>query len=99
MAFSNSSNISSAVKHNVREQVDSPRKMVPQYGAVVHRVFLVREGIEVSSHALEAVEYLHGRAPGGALERHVLAEMCQPLFARVLVTCPGAYPVAAIYHG
>ena len=47
-----------AVEHDVGEQVDGACEVLFQYCRMIHRVFLVCEGVDVSAHPVKAVEDL-----------------------------------------
>jgi len=88
-----------AVQHDVGQQVNGARQVLPEQRRVEHGVLLVGEGVQVAAHSLEAVEYLQRVAARRALERDMLAEVGQPLLARQLVARAGAQGEAAIHHG
>ena len=88
-----------AAEHDVGEEVYGTREMVFQNGGIVHRVFLVGKGVEVASHALQPVEYLHCRTVAGALEGGMLAEMCHAFLAFLLIACAGTHFISTIHHG
>ena len=86
------------VEDDVGKQVHCSCDVLLQDGRVINRALLVGVGIQVAAHALQAVENVPRLASLGALEGDVLAEMRQPLLARLLVAGAGVYLVAAIHH-
>ena len=86
------------VEDDVGEEVHGSGDMFLQDGGIIYRALLVGVGVEVASHALQAVEDMPSLASLGALEGDVLAEVSQSLFARLLVPSASVDLIAAIYH-
>ena len=63
--------------------------MLLETSAVIDRLLLSREGIQVSAHALHAGDDLPCRAPTGSLERHVFCEVRHSALAEQLVARAG----------
>ena len=87
-----------AVEHDVGEQVNGFRQMLAQHGSIEDGVFLVGEGVDVSAHAFQFVQYPHSVAPLRSLERHVLAEVRQSFLSCLLVARSCCYLKAAVNH-
>ena len=75
-----------AAEDDVRQEVGGTWEMLFLDSGIESGVFFVGEGVQVAAHALQAVQYLDGRATAGALEAHVLAEVGHPLFASLFVS-------------
>ena len=76
------------MKHHIEKQVHGTAEMLLLAGAVVHRLLLAREGIQVAAHTLHVGYYLSRCAPVRALEAQVLGKVRHAAFLVCLV--PGA---------
>lgn len=65
------------MEDDVGEEVHGSGDMFLQDGGIIYRALLVGVGVEVASHALQAVEDMPSLASLGALEGDVLAEVSQ----------------------
>ena len=85
-----------AVEDDVQEQGDGAFQVLTQEGGIVDGFFFARVGVEVASHALHAVQDLHGCEALGALEGHVLHEVRHATLAVQLMARAGGHSDARI---
>ena len=63
------------IEHDIRQDVDGQRQMLVEHLDVVARVFLGREGVELTADRVDRLGDVLRAARPGALEEHVLHEV------------------------
>ena len=87
------------MEHDVGEQVHGLGQVFAKDRGIKDGVFLGGESVELAPHPFQPVHNLHGRAPPGALESGVLAEVRQPFATPRFMARPNGNGIAAKHHG
>ena len=87
-----------AVEDDIRQYVDGLGEVLLRDGCIEGGVFLVGEGIEFTTQALQGIDNLKGIALLRSLEGHVLAEMGDTLLTNSFITGSCRYLIATVYH-
>ena len=86
------------VEDDVRQQVYGLCRMVFEYGGIIYGVFLVGEGIYVSSECFKAIDDVPCAPAFCTFECSVFAKMGHALFSIKFVACSGIDAETAINH-
>ena len=77
---------------DVGKNIEREANILFQHAGIVGRGFEAGRRIEFAADRLDLFRDGNGRAPCGALERHVLEEMRDAVLVRRFVACPGTNP-------